>query len=255
MAAGVFLSACNEESKVVKAELNFEDSDVKVAYVIGAGAGKTMAKNLATLDGTDITIDKEVLIQAFADGINDQSKLDDEAMQASMTEFRARVNSAMEIKKKAEAEVKAKEAEENKLTGAAFLEENKAKEGVVTLESGLQYMVIKEGNGNMPAKADRVKVHYTGTLIDGTQFDSSAEGAPRTFGVTQVIKGWSEALQLMKEGSKWQLVIPSGLAYGSQGRPSIPGNSVLLFDVEMIEIVKPEPKKPAATTAPAPAKK
>ncbi len=127
----------------------------------------------------------------------------------------------------------------NKAIGDKFLAENKTKAGVVTLPSGLQYSIIKEGNGAKPASSDKVQVHYHGTLIDGSVFDSSVErGQPAEFGVTQVIQGWVEALQLMPVGSKWKLFIPSNLAYGQQGPPSIGPNQVLIFEVELLDIVK-----------------
>ncbi len=127
----------------------------------------------------------------------------------------------------------------NKAIGDKFLAENKTKAGVVTLPSGLQYSIMKEGNGAKPASSDKVKVHYHGTLIDGSVFDSSVErGQPAEFGVTQVISGWVEALQLMPVGSKWKLFIPSNLAYGPQGPPSIGPNQVLIFEVELLDIVK-----------------
>lgn len=243
VAATVLIAACNQPSEEVKKEeaINLEDQDTKAAYSIGIAAGKSMAQNLVTLEGTGINIEKEVLVKAFADGINDSSQLDDEAMQTAMNEFRTRVNAAMQEKNKLEQESQAKDAEENKAKGAAFLEENKAKEGVTTLESGLQYKVVTAGEGKSPGPADRVKVHYKGTLIDGTQFDSSYDrGQPATFGVSQVIRGWTEGLQLMKEGAKWELSIPSDLAYGASPRPSIPGNSVLLFEVELLEVIEAE---------------
>ncbi len=123
--------------------------------------------------------------------------------------------------------------------GKAFLEENKKREGVVTLPSGLQYEVINEGDGAIPKATDKVKCHYHGTLIDGTVFDSSVQrGQPAVFGVNQVIKGWVEALQLMSVGSKWRLYIPSDLAYGKQGAGgSIEPNTTLIFDVELLGIV------------------
>ena len=127
----------------------------------------------------------------------------------------------------------------NKAVGDKYLAENKTKAGVVTLPSGLQYSIMKEGTGEKPASTDKVKVHYHGTLIDGSVFDSSVErGQPAEFGVTQVIQGWVEALQLMPVGSKWKLFIPSNLAYGPQGPPSIGPNQVLIFEVELLEIVK-----------------
>jgi len=142
------------------------------------------------------------------------------------------------------------QAEANKKEGEAFLAENKKKEGVKTLPSGLQYKVITEGKGKMPKETDTVTTHYRGTLIDGTEFDSSHKrGQPATFPVKGVIKGWTEALQLMKEGSKWQLFIPSELAYGERGAGQTIGpNATLIFDVELISISnsaeKAEPKEP-----------
>jgi FKBP-type peptidyl-prolyl cis-trans isomerase FklB len=132
-----------------------------------------------------------------------------------------------------------KKGSANKVIGDKFLAANKTKAGVVTLPSGLQYSIMKDASGAKPASTDKVKVHYHGTLIDGTIFDSSVDrGQPAEFGVTQVIQGWVEALQLMPVGSKWKLFIPSNLAYGPQGPPSIGPNQVLIFDVELLEIVK-----------------
>lgn len=127
----------------------------------------------------------------------------------------------------------------NLKAGQEFLAINKNRPGVVTLPSGLQYEIIKEGNGKIPAATDQVKCHYHGTLIDGTVFDSSVQrGTPATFGVNQVIKGWVEALQLMPVGAKWKLFIPSDLAYGAQGAgQSIEPNSTLVFEVEVLDIV------------------
>ncbi|MDD6211435.1 MAG: FKBP-type peptidyl-prolyl cis-trans isomerase [Bacteroidales bacterium] len=128
----------------------------------------------------------------------------------------------------------------NKKAGEEFLTINKGKAGVITLPSGLQYEVLKTGEGNKPKATDKVRCHYHGTLINGTIFDSSIErGEPAVFGVNQVIAGWTEALQLMNEGSKWRLFIPSNLAYGERGAGEvIEPNSTLIFDVELIEIVK-----------------
>lgn len=248
VSAGVMLAACNEDTtKSASKPVNLEDEKAKLAYVIGAGGGNAMARNLESLEGTEYVVDKEVLIQGFADGVRGQSKLDEQTIQTVMNDFRTNLSKVMQEKRRIEAEEQAKVAEKNVEIGKKFLEENKAKDGVKTLESGLQYKVITEGTGKQPTTKDKVKVHYKGTLIDGTQFDSSYDrGQPAVFGVTQVIKGWTEALQLMKEGSKWQLFIPSELAYGPSPRPNIPGNSVLVFDVELLEIVKPaEAAKPA----------
>lgn len=129
-------------------------------------------------------------------------------------------------------------AADNLAKGNAFLAENKTQEGVVTLASGLQYKVLREGTGAMPVPGDQVKCHYRGTLLDGTEFDSSYKrGEPATFPVTGVIKGWIEGLQLMKTGAKWMLYIPSDLAYGERGNPSIGANSTLIFEIELLEII------------------
>ena len=129
-------------------------------------------------------------------------------------------------------------SQDNLEAGQQFLEENKSKEGVTVLDSGLQYKVIESGEGGQPGPTDRVTVHDKGTLIDGTEFDSSyGRGEPLTFPVNGVIAGWVEALQLMKEGDKWQLYIPSELAYGSRGAGGVIGpNSTLVFDVELIKV-------------------
>ena len=135
-------------------------------------------------------------------------------------------------------ELEKRQVEMNREVGKRFLEENAKKEGVKVTASGLQYKIVKEGNGIHPSANDKVTVHYTGRLIDGTVFDSSVErGAPATFGVNQVIPGWVEALQLMSEGAEWQLYIPSELAYGNQGAgPVIGPHSTLIFDVKLIKI-------------------
>lgn len=134
---------------------------------------------------------------------------------------------------------RSEKASGNKKAGEAFLAENKTKPGVVTLPSGLQYLVLQEGNGPKPTASDNVKCHYTGSFIDGKVFESSySNNQPITFNVSQVIRGWTEALQLMPVGSKWRLFIPSDLAYGDIDRGEIPPGSTLVFDVEVLEIVK-----------------
>ena len=128
-------------------------------------------------------------------------------------------------------------AEQNAKAGEEFLAANAKKEGVKTTSSGLQYLVLKEGQGKKPGKTDKVEVHYHGTLINGKVFDSSVDrGEPITFGVTQVIPGWTEALQLMNEGSKWRVFIPSGLAYGPKGTGPIGPNEVLIFEIELLHV-------------------
>lgn len=180
----------------------------------------------------------EINVQDFADGV--AAVFNGLAPKMSYDEAKEEIRkyfTAMEERQKAEAE---KIGQVNAEAGKAFLAENGKRVEVKTTPSGLQYEVITEGNGPQPTANDRVEVHYTGTLIDGTVFDSSVErGVPATFGVTQVIPGWVEALQLMKEGSKWRLFIPSELAYGPQGAGGLIGpNATLIFDVELLKVIK-----------------
>lgn len=199
------------------------DSDIKKSsYAIGQQIGKSMKSR-----NTDVDVD--ALAMAINDVLGDKkSQMTDEDMKAAMQ----KLQQAMMAKQK---EV----AEGNKAKGAAFLAENKKREGVKTTHSGMQYEILKAGTGAIPKPESRVKVHYKGTLIDGTEFDSSYKRKePSEFGVKGVIRGWTEALTLMKTGAKWKIFVPSELAYGSRGRPSIPPNSALIFEVELLEIVK-----------------
>lgn len=179
-------------------------------------------------------IKKDLLVNGIEAAYNgDKPLLTDEEMVAVKKEY------AEKMQKKQLAQLEEMKAK-NQAAGVAFLEENKKKSNVTVTESGLQYEVLQEGTGDKAKAEDTVKVEYVGTLIDGTEFDSTAQhGEPAEFQVGQVIKGWSEALQLMNAGSKLRLVIPSELAYGEQGAaPRIQPNSVLVFEVELLEIVK-----------------
>jgi FKBP-type peptidyl-prolyl cis-trans isomerase FklB len=191
----------------------------KVGYSIGVTVGKNMKTQ-----GLDI--DQGFLLQGIKDGLNNAKD-----MEATMTAFQQEMMGKMQAKQKVDGEKNVKE-------GEVFLAANKKKEGVVTLSSGLQYKIIKSGDGPKPTKEQTVKCHYRGTLIDGTEFDSSFKrGEPTEFPVGQVIKGWTEALQLMPVGSKWQLFIPSDLAYGPNGAGQMIGpNATLIFDIELISI-------------------
>lgn len=197
------------------------DLQEKISYIIG----RDMAANLKK-QGIDVQAD------AFMKGFKEVQ----EGTPSSLTQND--VQQAMMALQQEMAEKQNAAGGENKKAGEEFLAENKNKEGVKTLPSGLQYMVLKEGTGKSPSASDTVTTHYHGTLIDGTTFDSSYErGQPATFPVNGVIAGWTEALQLMKEGSKWRLFIPSGLAYGAQGAGDVIGpNSTLIFDVELLSV-------------------
>lgn len=193
----------------------------KFSYAIGLGIGQ----NLLSMGAKDISVDD------FAQAIRDV--LEGNPTAITHVEARNIVNHYFE-------EMEARVNAENIEKGKRFLEENKQRPGVVTLPSGLQYEVIKEGNVGRYAKiTDQVQCHYEGTLIDGTLFDSSIKrGQPATFGVNQVIPGWVEALQLMPEGAKWKLYIPCDLGYGAQGAGEmIPPHSTLIFEVELLKII------------------
>ena len=170
------------------------------------------------------------LPQGIKDIYAGKLKLSDEEIRTTLTEL----NKEMQGK---ENERMKTLSEKNKKDGEALLAENKKKEGIKTLPSGLQYKVIQEGTGKVPKATDTVTTNYRGTLIDGTEFDSSYKrGQPATFPVNGVIPGWTEALQLMKTGSKWQLFIPSNLAYGERGPGTIGPNAVLVFEIELLAV-------------------
>ena len=199
--------------------------ETKLSYVIGIQIGQ----NIKEVAGLDLNM----LAMGIRDTYQDlEPKLGVDEQFSVLEAFRKQ--QAAEFKASQE-----KVGEENLIAGRAFLKENAAKEGVITTDTGLQYRVIEAGSGQQPKNDDRVQVHYTGTLIDGTVFDSSRErGVPATFGVNEVIPGWTEALQLMKVGAKWELVIPSDLAYGTRGSGRFIGaNATLIFTVELIKVI------------------
>lgn len=217
------LTACNKP--------DLKSDKGLASYAIGQQIGKN-------LKAQNIEVDPKTLAISLADAAQGKSELKDEDIQKAMMKLQE-----MAMKRQQE------EAEANKKKSDEFLEKNKSAEGVKVTASGLQYMVMKEGNGPIPKKDDSVRCHYVGTLIDGTKFDSSVDrGQPAEFPVSGVIPGWTEALQMMKVGSKYKLFIPPELAYGPAGRPGIPPNSALVFEVELLDIVK-------APAAPAPVKK
>jgi len=203
-----------------KADLSTDKG--KYSYAIGYNIGKSLKND-------QVDLDVNSFIAALEDPLKgkESSLTMEEAQQAIM-------NLRISLQEK-----RMKAAEENKAKGEAFLSQNKAKEGVHTTASGLQYRVLREGTGPKPKATDVVTVHYTGRLIDGTEFDSSYKrNEPAKFQLDSVIKGWTEGLQLMPTGSKYELVIPAELGYGPMGNQAIPGNSVLIFEVELLGIGK-----------------
>jgi FKBP-type peptidyl-prolyl cis-trans isomerase FklB len=196
----------------------------KASYAIGENIGKSLKHD-------QLDVDPNIVAQGLKDALTGApSKLSDADAQAAMTNLRNKVVAQRQAEQQ-------QAGDANKKAGEEFLAANKAKPGVVTLPDGLQYKILKEGTGPKPKASDTVTVNYRGTLIDGTEFDSSQKhGEAATLGVGQVIKGWTEALELMPVGSKWQIYLPSDLAYGAQGAGPIGPNSTLVFDVELLSI-------------------
>lgn len=224
----------------------FKDLAEQHSYALGMVIAGDMQRNLQR-GGYDVNA--EVLSRGFSELLTGKPTLiSTNEAQAMFRAYNSEIRTAAEAKRKLE-------LEKNKKAGEEFLAANKTKEDVITLPSGLQYKILKAGTGPLPKLTDMVTTQYRGTLIDGTEFDSSySRGEPATFGVRGVVKGWTEALQLMPVGSKWQLYIPSALAYGERGSPpKIGPNQTLIFDLELVGIKEPAnpppaPSQPAVTS-------
>jgi len=221
------------------------DEKSRVSYALGMNIGMGIKQN-------SIDVDDAMFLRGMKDAQSGTPLLTEQELRATMQEFQAGLR-AKQQQRVAEMTVK------NKADGEAYLAANKKNAGVKTIAtttpdgkpSELQYKVITEGKGATPSATDVVTVNYAGTLIDGTEFDSSYKrGQPSSFQVGGVIRGWTAALQQMKVGSKWKLFIPAELAYGESGRPGIPPNSTLIFDVELLETKNPAPATPPAPAAP-----
>ena len=209
-------------------ELN--DQKAKVSYGIGMNLGTQWRQQ-------EVPIDPDLLMKGMKDAMEGKEMLmTEEEMRNTLMTFQNEHRARQMEKRKLQ-------GEQNQAAGEKFLSENKSKPGVVVLPSGLQYKIINEGQGESPAALDQVSVNYRGTLIDGTEFDSSyTRGEPWVTSVTGVIKGWTEALQLMKPGAKWELYIPSALAYAERGQGAQIGpNATLIFEVELVSVKKQEP--------------
>ncbi len=226
------LAACNENKAETpeepKAEIQLQGEQQKLSYLLGSSVASQFK-----MDG--IEIDSETFLLGVSDILDGKElRLSPEEAQAVFQKFSAE----MQAKEQARQLAMAAAAEENRIAGEEFLAENAGKDGVVALESGLQYKVVTAGSGPSPKLEDMVEVNYRGRLLDGTEFDSSyAHGETAKFSVDQVIPGWTEALQLMQEGAVWELYVPSSLAYGPVGAPpTIPANATLIFDVELLKV-------------------
>jgi FKBP-type peptidyl-prolyl cis-trans isomerase FklB len=222
----ITVTAVSAMACVAQAQTQVELKDLKqrASYAIGADIASNLQRQ-------GLTIDPKALAAGLVDGYEGKMKLTPPELKQVMDEFRAQMMAAKESKSKAD-------GEKNLKDGEAYLAANGKKEGVKTTASGLQYKVLQSGKGKSPKATDKVKVHYHGTLIDGTVFDSSVErGEPISFPLNGVIAGWTEGVQLMKEGDKFQFTIPSKLAYGEQGAGGKIGpNATLIFDVELLAV-------------------
>ncbi|MGB0894809.1 MAG: FKBP-type peptidyl-prolyl cis-trans isomerase [Parashewanella sp.] len=233
--AVIGLSACNQEQKTTKegtsgTELTTQAQ--KESYSVGASIGKYMAGHIKEQDELGMPVDRALIVEGFTAGLNDKSKLTDEEVQTLLQGL----DKKLAEKRKAHAE---KMAKKNAAEGKKYLEENAKKEGVKVTKSGLQYQVLTEGKGAKPSADDTVEVHYRGTLIDGTEFDSSYKrNQTAKFPLNRVIPGWTEGVQLMNVGSKFRFVIPANLAYGDRDTGTIPADSTLIFEVELKSIEK-----------------
>jgi FKBP-type peptidyl-prolyl cis-trans isomerase len=223
----LFVVGCSAEEAKSAPEQKLDTPKNRISYTIGVNIGQDFK-------GQQMDVDTDLLLKGLKDSLEGKElQLTDEEMVAEIQVFQKEMQAKMVAEREAS-------SGKNQAAGEAFLAENAKKEGVVVTESGLQYKVLEAGEGDSPAASDVVIVHYSGTLIDGTKFDSSYDrGQPATFPVGGVIAGWTEALQLMKPGAKYQLVIPSALAYGERGAgQDIGPNATLLFDVELVSVEK-----------------
>lgn len=221
VALGSMAVGCKSKN-ASRSSARLQTEEQKASYYLGMQMGKA-------LKGQKLKLVRESVIS----GVSDQ--LEGKEPPLSVAELQ----SAIQNLRRKETVSERNAAEETRVKGQTFLEANRKKKEIHETSSGLQYEVIKEGRGRLPTLNDRVKVHYRGALLDGTEFDSSFKrNQPAEFQVSGVIRGWTEALTLMKVGSKWKLFIPSQLAYGDIGRPQIPPGSVLIFELELLEIVK-----------------
>ncbi|MDH3998770.1 MAG: FKBP-type peptidyl-prolyl cis-trans isomerase [Desulfuromonadales bacterium] len=225
--AAIVLVACATEETTAKVEPALDTSKNRISYTIGVDIGKGFKNQ-------NMDLDADILLSGLKDAMaGKELRMTDEEMVAEIQAFQ------QQMQEKQASEMQSA-AEDNLKAGEAFLAENAKQEDITVTESGLQYRIVEPGSGESPGPADEATVHYRGTLIDGVQFDSSIDrGQPATFPVGGVIPGWTEALQLMKPGAKWQIFIPSALAYGERGAgQSIGPNATLIFDVELISVAK-----------------
>jgi FKBP-type peptidyl-prolyl cis-trans isomerase FkpA len=243
LAATIMLVAgCQEEAKTPVAEtkaeaaqtVEFKNDDQKVAYAIGVSFANYLSTSIEKPKELGVDLSKDFVLKGIEDTFSEKASLTDEDVRQVLQDFDKRISGLMEAQAK-------EKSDADKKAGDDFRAEFEKQEGVMKTDSGLLYQVMTEGTGSSPKATDTVEVHYKGTLIDGTQFDSSYDrGQPATFPLDRVIAGWTEGVQLMKEGAKFKFVIPPELAYGDNDTGTIPPNSTLVFEVELLKVEKPE---------------
>lgn len=233
----VSVLGCNQEAKQETAKAPELKTEIqKQAYGLGASIGMYMERNLEQQSKLGLGLDKDLIAQGFLDSMDGKSLIEQDEIQSLLVSLDEQMKAKQE-------EMIALESEAAIAEGKKFLAENAKREGVQVTASGIQYEVIVEADGEKPLGTDTVTVHYAGSFLNGEQFDSSIDrGEPAVFPLNRVIRGWTEGVQLMSVGSKYKFYIPSDLAYGPQGKPpTIPGNSVLQFEIELLDIKKAEP--------------
>ncbi|OED45097.1 peptidylprolyl isomerase [Endozoicomonas sp. (ex Bugula neritina AB1)] len=232
LAAVFMLAAGCKDNTTTTPDVQLNTDEQKAAYSIGASVGNFANQTLKQQDELGVVLDRTLIKQGLLDSLDSKVKLSDEEITTALRAHEERMNKVVQ-------EQSAEKLEATKKAGEEFLTQNAKKEGVKVTDSGLQYEVIKQGEGTQPTAEDTVTVDYTGTLTDGTKFDSSKDrGQPATFPLANVIKGWTEGVALMNEGSEYRLYIPAELGYGDQEVGNIPAGSVLVFDVELINVEK-----------------
>ncbi|ANS86637.1 FKBP-type peptidyl-prolyl cis-trans isomerase [Vibrio scophthalmi] len=220
--------------------VHFKTEDDKAAYAIGVSFAGYLSQSLDKPSEIGITLNKDLVLKGISDQFAGDVALDQAQTRAALEALDKRVAEIMQVKAEEQQKAAQEAAKVALKAGADFRAEFAKQEGVKTTDSGLMYQVITQGDGAKPKDTDTVEVHYKGTLIDGTQFDSSYDrNETATFPLNRVISGWTEGLQLMPVGSKFKFVLPPELAYGSQDTPTIPANSTLVFEVELVNIDKP----------------
>lgn len=232
--SALFLSACQPPpvDPMLVEVLSLETEQQKQSYAMGASMGHILESKMASQKEVGVEYDQNILIKGFIAALQGQSQLEQEEIQSNIQALESLVRE----KKIA---LKADLADENKAKGIEFLKTNAKRAGITVLDSGLQYEVLKKGQGRKPNATDTVTVNYLGTLLDGTEFDSSyARNKPATFPLNRVIKGWTEGVQLMNVGAKYKFYVPSDLAYGARSTGKITSHSTLIFEVELLEVIK-----------------